>query len=224
MRTILCLDTIPHDETRGSSDSWSEIFTIPLCKCDFEAERTIAHACWCRAFYVKMEKRRKKTISIFQSAFFFDRNGTIWLGYGNLISFFFSNLFLNMHMVLKSTKTFRSNFISCFCWNTYYSLESLYFQTWRFIMVVLFLKGYSIPACFSRVYCKCIKTIYSRISLKFNCQRNLFAIDSKLLMVCSFLHLVWYLFFAKLEMCPNCPRNRKCSFFLSNWKGILIVL
>ena len=145
-------------------DQKSSRFHVTKYKCDLEAERTISLACWCRAFYIKMDKKEeRKTISIFQSAFFFGRIGTVWLGHGNLIFFsFFPILFFSWICIIAygiekyKNDSVQLYFYTCFCWNSYYSLESLYFQTWRFIMVVLFLKGYSLPACFSRVYYKCI--------------------------------------------------------------------
>ena len=79
--------TTLRDDTRGTSGSWSEIFSILQMRF---WSRTDNRICMlkCRAFYIKMEKK-KKNIPIFQNAFYFGRIDTVWLDHGNLIFLFF---------------------------------------------------------------------------------------------------------------------------------------
>ena len=70
-----------------------------------------------RSFYIKMEKRRKKNYFNFTKCILLWQNRYGLIGPWKFDFFFFPLfphfiLFLNMHMVLKSTKLFRSNFIS----------------------------------------------------------------------------------------------------------------
>lgn len=117
-----------------------------------------------QSFLCKNEKKKKNYFN-FPKCILLWQNRYGLIGPWKFDFFFF--LFFHFYPFLEyaygiekyKNISFQLYFYTCFCWNTYYSLESLYFQTWRFIMVVLFLKGYSIPACFSRVYCKCIKKV-----------------------------------------------------------------